>query len=339
MIKFNKIKFYSVVGFIIVTLFGSYALLQLTRIYVFSPNVSLTYLSLFMIPVGTLLYLYNTKNSRSLNRRVVEPEELQTLFNEVELYKEHNPELKKVVEEQTQRLKKIDRPKELDVVPLRQILVDLYPPEVLVSKASYELELLGEYVTNDFEFEQWEERINNNKEKSDALRAELKTLREKVAWLDRTWAEGEVIINSVSYWAWISVFAIILFGLLPLIHSEGSKLLGILHWAAFGWVGALLSVLVSIRETDVTEVGEQEGKQVIIRTVVNTAIGSIAAILLYAALSGEIIAGKIFPQQIPDDSLTNTGLSIFWGIIAGFSSKIFSGLVGIAESSFSKEET
>lgn len=78
---------------------------------------------------------------------------MQTLYNEVELYKEHNPELKIVVEEQIQRLIKIDRPKELDVVPLRQILVDLYPPEVLVSKASYELELLWEYVTNDFSSE------------------------------------------------------------------------------------------------------------------------------------------------------------------------------------------
>lgn len=356
----TKKDIYSGTGFFVVIAFGLYALVQLFRIYIFfpklSPSVHMTYISLFMVPIGTLLYLYSTKDRRSKNRRSVDHEEVETLFNEAELYKANDELLSVTIRGQIDRLTQIDQPSELDVVPLRQLLVDLYPTEVLISKSSYELELYWEYVIDDYESEQkyddWVQRINdktkiceNSKGKECAsLRAELKTLREKVGWFDKTWAEGEVITNSVSYWAWISLFSTFLLGVLPLVHSQGSDLLNILHWGSLGCAGALASVLLYIRETDVTEVGEQEGKQIITRTVVNTAIGAIAAMLLYAALSGGIIAGKIFPQKIQvnvndSDFWINTGLSVFWGITAGFSTKIFSRLIGIAESSFGKEDS
>jgi hypothetical protein len=245
--------------------------------------------------------------------------------------------------------------------------VGLYPDSELIAKAKYELELLYEYMVTEEDYDEiyyeWKERIEKAVEKiederkkdekdtveggkeHDKLRAELRSLREKIAWYDKTWAEGEVIIKGVSYWTTVSVIAIMLVGLLPIIHPEGSKVLGILHWGALGWAGALLSVLLVISKMDVTEVGEQEGKQILLKAAVGISIGVMTAILLYAALSGGIISGKIFPE-VPVKSLdkskegvfwVNTGLSIFWSIFAGFSLRIFYSLTGLANSAFGKE--
>lgn len=255
--------------------------------------------------------------------------------------------------------------KELDVLGLRRALVDLYTIEELFAKVDYELELLEEYMTTNEDYEQygsWKERVNEAKSKCKnqndkdndkkieeerkegckILRAELKSLRERVAWYDRTWAEGSVILAGVSFWASSTMFTMLLIGLLPIIHSSGQKELGLLQWGALGFAGGLLSILVYLKNEDTAEVGETIGKQVIQRTLLSVAIGTMTAILLYAALSGGLIEGKLFPdlsENTAQNKIICNGLSIFWGIFAGFSLGIFTSLRGLAENALGKDNS
>lgn len=332
---------------------GLYASLQIIHADFVPSNLPLTYCSLLILPILTAFILYRLYESELSKRRTVEQAELESLYAEAKRCRDKSLAASiDVAEKEIGRLKAMMEERkpiyELDVLPLRVALVDLYQEGELVSKAEYELELLEEYTAEEDEdtYEKWEKRIEEakkacEKEGYEKLRATLRVLREKVAWYDKTWAEGEVIIKSVSYWATVSMISIMLTGLLLIIHLDGGKILTILHWGSLGWSGALLSVLLTIRKKDVTEIGEQEGKQVLLQMVVSTSIGVMAAVLLYAALSGEIITGKIFPVVPIEGEIStlwrNTGLSIFWGIFSGFSLGILSSLVRLAESAFGKE--
>ena len=115
-----------------------------------------------------------------------------------------------------------------------------------------------------------------------------------------------------------------------------------------------------LHNVDLPELGETEGKQLLAQTIRSIAIGAITATLLYAALWGEALDGKIFPDlptgeswsqldsetgvanpaavnpaslQTDWNSLMNVGLSVFWGILAGLSPNVLRGLTRLAESS------
>ena len=158
----------------------------------------------------------------------------------------------------------------------------------------------------------------------------------------------EVYINSISYWAASAVLIMVVIGILPLIHFNGDGYLTILHWATLGWSGAMLSTIVGVNKLNTNEVGEEDGKQALLKTVGKIAIGVITPILLYAALQGKILSGAMFPE-LPINSGNNpigtenyrlyTGMSIFWGIFAGFSLKILTGLVSVAEGAFAKHKS
>ena len=70
------------------------------------------------------------------------------------------------------------------------------------------------------------------------------------------------------------------------------------------------------------------------------AIGAMTAILLYVALMGGLLAGKVFPKLPLENKMNeywlNTGLSIFWAIMAGSSLNILTRLVNFAEKSMGK---
>jgi len=344
----------SIILLIISALFTSSQLSGCLGIY---QCLNCTYLSLLLIPLFLAMILMKTYPDNLTERRKVQEEELKTLYSEAIRYSDSNT--KSYALDEAEKLKKNEIKLELDALPLRLALADIYPETVLVSKIRYELNLLQEYTDVDDEplFEDWSDRIedlfreieNEEREKNEKkekvfkkLRAELKTLREQVAQYEKTWAEGEMIFKRVLYWAASTAIIFTLVGILPIIHPNGNGLLSISHWGALGIAGALLQVLVAIRDPNMPELGETKGKQVLQQTILGIVIGGLASVLLYAALSGEILAGKIFPQ-IPISLKTesfwiNTGGSIFWGLTAGFSLRIFAGLIGIAESGFMKKD-
>ena len=257
---------------------------------------------------------------------------------------------------------------EVEILPLKKLVVDLYDDSVLETKAQEELWQLWNYApdtpTYENRYEEWKKRINqkltklketkenNENSKGDLLRKELrsdiKELRDAVVGYDKTWAIGEVYINSISYWAASAVLIMVVIGILPLIHFNGDGYLTILHWATLGWSGAMLSTIVGVNKLNTNEVGEEDGKQALLKTVGKIAIGVITPILLYAALQGKILSGAMFPE-LPINSGNNpigtenywlyTGMSIFWGIFAGFSLKILTGLVSVAEGAFAKHKS
>jgi hypothetical protein len=168
----------------------------------------------------------------------------------------------------------------------------------------------------------------------------------------------------VTYWVSATVLATLVVGILPIIHSQGDWNLTIAHWGVLGISGALLSILLNLHNLDLPELGETEGKQLLQGTVRSIAIGAVAAILLYAAIWGEALDGKVFPdlptgrdylqgQQTElreytpnatgtpsaidarDDAfwLRSIGLSIFWAVFAGLSPVIFQRLAQVAQSS------
>lgn len=337
-------------------------------------SIELTYVVLFLILVGLALFLYYNHTDLLLKRRSVENAELESLFSEVAMFKSYpmNEVIIKIASIEVDRIQSIlnedKRVYELDALPLRKALVDLYPQEELSTKAQEELRLIWEYTpdTPAYEdlhedwkkriekaekiIEDWSEEKNNNpnienKDGTKKLRSELKALREVVAWYDKTWAEGEIYVNAVVYWAACSVFIMLFAGILPLIHSEGNYLLGFFHWGAFGWCGSMLAIIISINKLDKNEVGEQDGKQVILQTIGKVVIGVVTSVLLYSALLGGLLSGHMFPKNLPildintDSYWFDIGLTVFWGIFGGLSIKILKGLITIAERPFGQDNS
>ncbi len=361
-------RHYPVLIIIILLLYIGFQFLDCNQVMLF-PSIELTYVAFFLIILFYGLWQSNLHKKRLLKRREVEQAEIQILYSEAKNFMPSNKpsELKTQIDNEIGRLeefnsdKKNEEIKELDLLPLRKLLVETYTKEELFAKAKEELRLIGEYTpdtpTYDDLHDEWKDRIEDAKKEdtksnsqtaeseNKTLKAELKALREVVAWYDKTWAQGETIIKGIAYWCAVSILAMLAIGILPIFHPLGTGFVGILHWGALGWCGALLSTIISIGKSDVNEVGEQEGKQVLLKIVGKVVIGVMTSILLYVSLIGEILGGKIFPTLPLDvyiirssDYWLNTGMSIFWGIFAGFSLKILSGLVGLAEGAFGKDE-
>ncbi len=386
-------KFFVVTGLIFLVGAFPYAVLQLTRCPWLPQNLACTYVALVIIPFALVLFFGGMYPDWVKKRRTVEPEELDNLYSEIDRYGENaqdsaaSQRVERAIQERTRLQSFKGRVFEIDALPLRQALVYLYKPErELIAKARRELELLEEYtsVVDEEEGEDWRERITgiiddleetidgseedeeNKKRKVEeldrTLRAELKSLRETVAWYDRTWAIGEWMRTCVTYWVSATVIVTMLIGILPIVHKQGNFNLCIMHWLVLGIAGALLAILLRLHRLDLPELGETEGKQLLQGTVRSIAIGAVTAILLYAAIWGEAIDGKIFPDfptnrtsfqvqqvqapveaeenvgtvtenQVEGIPLKNIGLSIFWAIFAGLSPGVFRRMYQVAESS------
>ncbi|MCH7574703.1 MAG: hypothetical protein IIA59_06195 [Candidatus Marinimicrobia bacterium] len=340
----------AVIGLLFASVAGILALLQLTRIPMVGQSLSLTYISLLIIPIGFALLLMGTYPKRLLSRRQVDKEEIQSLLSEAKsrgLAPDRLNEHEAMLRGDSGELAAT----ELDVLSLRRELVDCYQIEDLVAKLKYELQLFKEYAEEDdpTALDNWANLITKLIEdlersgKTDdecqdiekKMRANLKTLLETVAYYDRAWAEGEVIFRRVLYWASITAFVMITLGSLPLVHSLGGGNLSYFHWSAFGIAGSLLATLVGVHDPSIPELGETKGRYLLQKVLLGFVMGGMSAILLYASLSGGILAGKLFPSiPYPQDNIywVNTGMSIFWAIMAGaISSRILTAFMGIAE--------
>ncbi|MFH1615095.1 MAG: hypothetical protein ABIG61_08445 [Planctomycetota bacterium] len=291
------------------------------------------------------------------------------------------------------KLEAFDRPiLELDALPLRQALVDLYHPEAeLIAKTRSELEFLtytaeydddvvkdGKRVENLIDklekpieredIEKGEKGKGERVEIEKKLRAELKELRDSTAWYEKTWAIGEWLLVCLTCWVCATVLVTMLIGIMPIIHSQGNWNICIVHWAVLGATGALFSTLLRLHKQNLWDLGETEGKQLLQWTVRHITIGAITAVLLYAAIWGGALDGKIFPDlptgqvnyeasqtELPVgaqafaadqtakkadwDSLKNVGLSLFWAVFAGLSPVVIQKLCQTAESSLGELST
>lgn len=350
-------------GLLIMVIPGIYVILMLKGIDLLTLPVNSIYASLFIFPLGAFLFLYGTYKSKLDKRREVDNSEIEALYAEVNRFPNAPAALLSIVQNEIIRLESLRSGDkilfELNILPLRQNLVALYPKEELISQSRYELGLLKEYAEDDDPslYKEWKKRITDeiqiivNIKNSRAiinqtinqLRANLIKLRETVAQYDKTWAEGEVIFKRVLYWAATTSLVALLIGILPIIYSLCDGKIGIFHWGALGVAGGLLSILVGIQDPSIPELGETKGKQVLHRTVLAIVIGGMTSILLYAALTSQILSGKMFPNisEVCGGKCywLQTGGSVFWGIMAGFSMRIFVSLVGVAEGPFRKDES
>ena len=97
--------------------------------------------------------------------------------------------------------------------------------------------------------------------------------------------------------------------------------------------GAVLYSVNNMRKRDATKVGEDEGNRELRTMLLGITLGAMAAILLYVAVTGGILGGKVLPKLNEDigsgwPAIKTNALSVFWGIAAGFSAKLAERLVG-----------
>ena len=244
---------------------------------------------------------------------------------------------------------------ELDVLGLRKALVDIYPYCELEAKCYAELRMLQEYSAELDDYPESEKRVRdllskashpsgNSKDQYDCeIRAELKEMRNQISFLDKSWAEGE-IISDRHLWTSIGIMVgTFLIGVLPLIDpmSKG-KSLGLINWIFLGATGGVFSALLSRHQEGYTEIGETAGKKIWKSTFSSLVIGGITATLLYSGLKSGLVAGAVFPEIVEATGAEridwkHTGSAIFWGLFSGISIKIYSSLAGIAEGKIGSE--
>ena len=71
-------------------------------------------------------------------------------------------------------------------------------------------------------------------------------------------------------------------GLLPLIHPAGNGVLTVLNWGLLGISGANTAVLLSLRKSNVMEVGNTEGKKELRHSMLGAGLGLVAGVILYS---------------------------------------------------------
>ena len=128
-------------------------------------------------------------------------------------------------------------------------------------------------------------------------------------------------------------------GLVPVIHPSDTGPLGVINWAMLGVTGALAGWLRSLHQSDEVEVGNTEGKREIWRAVSGTALGFVAGALTYGIIAGDLINGVAVPSTgVTQLALKDVGLTIVWGVAAGFSFERVFDRVGTATEGFKLRE-
>lgn len=112
--------------------------------------------------------------------------------------------------------------------------------------------------------------------------------------------------------------------------------IGIVHWALFGFGGALLATVVQMRKKDTFRVGEDEGDNALRQMLLSLLVGSISAVVLNIAITTGLFGGKAFPKLNPnvgEDQLPQVlnAFSVFWAMLAGFSGGFIEKVFGAGE--------
>ena len=257
-------------------------------------------------------------------------------------------EKKKNLDDEIDRLEKIGKENwtEYEVLSLYQMLVDFRKPSDLVSATDSVMDDLDEYAGDskyryDREYyAKWKQRVDDAKEeidnakdvgtdeakdverddKCEKLRAVLKTLHEHVADFNYKWAEGSALIRDLLVVNAMAIPVFLTLGLVPEIHPSDPGTFGVINWAMLGVTGALAGSLRGLHRSEEVEVGHTEGKREIWRTVSGAALGFVAGALAYGVIAGGLIKGVAVPGVGATPlALRDVGLSILWGVAAGFS--------------------
>ena len=258
-------------------------------------------------------------------------------------------EKRQKIDEEARRLSKDVGPEgwtEFQVLTLDRLLIDFLPLEDLKARARSSLDELKEYADgNAFSYNaklyyDWEEKINSDidaldkdyesaekkDDKAEALRANLRALREHVADYEFNWAKGSTIVSGIRICGSVAVVVFTLMGILPVlwpVQNSAPELnlqLSILDWGFLGVAGAIASALIGLRNAKEVEVGYTSGSQELWRMVLGAPLGFLAGILVFSALAGGLItSGAVVPNlampELPE--LSDVYLSIVWAVVAG----------------------
>ena len=249
---------------------------------------------------------------------------------------------------------------EFQILTLNRLLIDFLPIEDLKARARSSLEELKEYAEGDaFSYDvslyySWEEKITSNiddlereiekkedekNNKVEALRANLRSLREHVADYEYNWAEGSTIVSSIRICGSVGVVVFTLMGILPILYSIPDSThsyafsLSALNWGYLGVAGSIASALIGLRNSNEVEVGSTSGKRELWRMVLGAPLGLLAGILIFSALAGELIKSGAAVPDLSKPGLLNAGLSVVWAVVTGMGfERLFQRMRGTVES-------
>ena len=249
---------------------------------------------------------------------------------------------------------------EFQILTLNRLLIDFLPIEDLKARARSSLDELKEYADGDaFSYDvrlyySWEEKItsnidelerNNEKKeaepnnKVEALRANLRSLREHVADYEYNWAEGSTIVSGIRICGSAGVVVFTLMGILPILYSIPNSThsydfsLSVLNWGYLGVAGSIASALIGLRNSNEVEVGSTFGKQELWRMVLGAPLGLLAGIIIFSALAGELIKSGSAVPDLSKPGLLSAGLSVVWAVVAGMGfESVFQRVRGTVES-------
>lgn len=254
---------------------------------------------------------------------------------------------------------------EYQVLALHQMLVDFLKVDDLIASARLRLAELEEYADDsatryDWEtFCKWEQHIDDDIEKienldredrggegtdlhsggggvldrdvardavSEKLRAHLRALFEHVADYGANWAEGSAVVRGLMIYGVIAIPFLLAMGLLPILHPEGGGVLNMFNWGLLAVGGAITAELLSLRKSNLVDVGDSEGKKTLWNAVLGCALGLVAGILAYSMIAGGVLGtGSIVPnvtsapvQNVTSGPMHDIGLSILWAVASGF---------------------
>lgn len=265
-------------------------------------------------------------------------------------------EKRKQIEEEVKRLEDDVGPEgwtEFQVLTLDRMLIDFLPLEDLKARARSSLDDLKEYAYGEaFNYEEnsyrdWEKRINSNidsldtpdkddgsaekkddkgkqkDDKAEALRANLRAVREHVADYQANWGEGSTIVSGIRICGAAAAVVFTLMGILPLLYPTQScsllcdPRLGILNWAFLAIAGAIAVALVGLLNAKEVEVANTAGKQELSRVLLSAPLGLLAGVLVFSTIAGGVIDSGSAVPNLTKPELRDAYLSIGWAVVAG----------------------
>jgi hypothetical protein len=233
---------------------------------------------------------------------------------------------------------------EYQVLSLSQMLVDFLQVDDLIATAQLSLTELEDYAEDSarrYDWEQcynWQQKVGDaigkieqiddvkdadydvNRDKAaESLQAELRMLLEHIASYNMSWAEGSVIVRGIIRCVVLTLFPLLGMGLLPLVHpASENHILNVLNWSMLGVSGAITAVLLSLRKSDVVEVGNTEGKKELWHAILGVGLGLVAGVLGYSLIASNMLpAGGLIPD-VESKDLVQIALSIAWAVTSGF---------------------
>ena len=283
------------------------------------------------------------QEGKNIQPRLVEPEYRPARFDE----------RRQQVQDEIQRLRTKVGPEgwtEFQVLTLDRMVIDFLSIEDLKARARSSLDELKLYAYgeafsyNDEFYRDWENKINANissldeldksqeeqndisqakDDKAEALRANLRAVREHIADYQSMWAEGKTIVSAIRICGAVSAVVFTLMGILPLLYpvQDCPTLctfdLGILNWGFLGIAGAIAIALLDLWNAKEVEVADTAGKQVLSRVLVSAPLGLLAGVLVFSVIAGELIDHGSTVPNVKEPKLRDAYLSVAWAVAAG----------------------